>query len=73
MYRRPKSLEVLLAIRTAMSEEAGHDISTFVEMIRSGILPGDKSKTVTRVDGEFCEELQPEEVPAPSKVNISDE
>ena len=56
-----------------MSEEAGHDISTFVEMIRSGILPGDKSKTVTRVDGEFREELQAEEVRAPSKVNISDE
>ena len=56
-----------------MSEEAGYDISTFVEMIRSGVLPGDKSKTVTRVAGEFCEELQPEEVPAPSEVNISDE
>ena len=56
-----------------MSGEAGHDISTFVEMVRSGVRPEKRSTTVTRVAGEFCEELQPEEVPAPSEVNISDE
>jgi|GEM_PF-3175816 len=56
-----------------MSEEASHDISTFVEMIRSGVRPQDRPKVVTRVDGELCEEMQNEEVTAPSEINISEQ
>jgi len=56
MYRRPKSLEVILAIRKTMSEEADHDIPTFVEMIRTGVLPTDSGRTVTREEGPLCEE-----------------
>ena len=56
-----------------MSEEAGYDISTFIEMARSGVRPEEKTTTVTLVNGELCEELQAEEVAAPSEVNISDE
>ena len=73
MYRRPKSLEVILAIRTAMSEEAGHDIPTFVEMIRTGSGPSGNARTVTRVEGELCDEPRPERVAEPSQVPISDE
>lgn len=73
MYRRPKSLEVILAIRTAMSEEAGHDIPTFVEMVRTGVRPADNARTVTRVEGELRDEAMPESIADPSKVAVSDE
>jgi len=73
MYRRPKSLEVILGIRTAMSEEAGFDIPTFVEIVRTGERPSDKSRTVTRVDGEPCVEMRPETVVETQKVKLSQE
>ena len=34
MYRRPKFLEVLLAIREQMSREADYDVDLFAEMVR---------------------------------------
>ncbi len=40
MYRRPKFLEVLHAIREDMSREADYDVDLFAEMVRSGIRPG---------------------------------
>ncbi len=73
MYRRSKSLEVILAIRTAMSEEAGHDIPTFVEMVRTGVAPVDNARTVTRVEGKLRDELLPERIAERSKAAISDE
>ena len=73
MYRRPKSLEVILAIRTAMSEEAGHDIPTFVEMLRTGVAPVDNARTVTRVEGDLHDERVPETIAEPSQAAISDE
>jgi hypothetical protein len=73
MYRRPKSLEVILAIRTAMSEEAGYDIRTFFEMVRTGVRPADNGRTVTRVEGSHCDEPQPHAVSEPAQVDVSDQ
>lgn len=39
MYRRPKFLEVLHAIREDMSREADYDVDLFAEMVRSGLRP----------------------------------
>lgn len=36
MYRKPKFLEVLHAIREEMSREADFDVDLFAEMVRSG-------------------------------------
>jgi hypothetical protein len=39
MYRRPKFLEVLHAIRERMSREVDYDVDLFAEMVRSGVKP----------------------------------
>lgn len=39
MYRRPKFLEVLHAIREEMSREVDYDVDLFAEMVRSGARP----------------------------------
>ena len=39
MYRRPRFLEVLHAIREEMSREADYDVDLFAEMVRSGVQP----------------------------------
>ena len=39
MYRRPRFLEVLHAIREEMSREADYDVDLFAEMVRSGARP----------------------------------
>lgn len=39
MYRRPKFLEVLHAIREEMSREVDYDVDLFAEMVRSGLRP----------------------------------
>lgn len=36
MYRRSKSLEILLDVRRQMARDADFDVDLFVEMIRSG-------------------------------------
>jgi hypothetical protein len=36
MYRRPRSLEILLRIREEMAREADFDVDLFVERLRSG-------------------------------------
>jgi hypothetical protein len=36
MYRRPRFLEILIAIREEMARDADFDVDLFVEMIRSG-------------------------------------
>lgn len=40
MYRKPRFLEELHAIREEMSRECDYDVDLFVEMIRSGKRPG---------------------------------
>lgn len=48
MYRRPRSLEVLLTIREEMAREADYDVDFFVEMVRTGIQPAtDKRYSIT--------------------------
>ena len=39
MYRKPKFLEVLHALREEMSREADYDVELFAEMVRSGVRP----------------------------------
>ena len=39
MYRRPRFLEELHAIREEMSREADYDVELFAEMVRSGTAP----------------------------------
>jgi len=39
MYRKPKFLEELHAIREEMSREADYDIELFADMVRSGHRP----------------------------------
>ena len=39
MYRKPKFLEVLHAIREEMSREADYDLELFAEAVRSGARP----------------------------------
>ncbi len=39
MYRRPKFLEILHAIREEMSREVDYDVDLFAEMVRSGARP----------------------------------
>ena len=51
MYRRPKFLELLLAIRREMALEADYDIDLFVEGVR---------KAPARVNGKTFSESQPD-------------
>ena len=39
MYRKPRFLEMLHAIREEMSREADYDVELFAEMTRSGLRP----------------------------------
>lgn len=48
MYRRPKFLEVLHAIREDMSREADYDVDLFAEMVRSGVRPAHGPQRVIR-------------------------
>jgi hypothetical protein len=48
MYRRPKFLEVLHAIREEMSREADYDVDLFTEMVRSGNQPQHGPQRVIR-------------------------
>lgn len=48
MYRRPKFLEVLHAIREEMSREVDYDVDLFAEMVRSGIRPSHGPERVIR-------------------------
>ena len=70
MYRRPKFLEVLHAIREQMSREVDYDVDLFAEMIRSGVRPAHGPERVIRgirtraLRDEVEEELEaPEEKP----------
>lgn len=43
MYRKPRFLKVLHAIREQMSREVDYDVDLFVEMVRAGERAGAKS------------------------------
>ncbi|HEY0407541.1 MAG TPA: hypothetical protein VGC89_17535 [Pyrinomonadaceae bacterium] len=64
MYRKPRFLEMLHAIREEMSRDADYDVDLFAEMVRSGARPvhgaernirGYKSRA-PRVEAETQEE-----------------
>ena len=48
MYRRPKFLEVLHAIREEMSREVDYDVDLFAEMVRSGVRPAHGLERIIR-------------------------
>ena len=48
MYRRPKFLEVLHAIREEMSREVDYDVDLFSEMVRSGVRPSHGPERIIR-------------------------
>jgi hypothetical protein len=48
MYRRPKFLEVLHAIREKMSREVDYDVDLFAEMVRSGVRPSHGPERIIR-------------------------
>jgi hypothetical protein len=48
MYRRPKFLEVLHAIREEMSRDVDYDVDLFAEMVRSGVRPAHGPERVIR-------------------------
>lgn len=48
MYRKPRFLEVLHAIREEMSREADYDVDLFAEMVRSGTAPQHGPERVIR-------------------------
>jgi hypothetical protein len=48
MYRRPKFLEVLHAIREEMSREVDYDVDLFAELVRSGIRPSHGPERIIR-------------------------
>ena len=48
MYRRPKFLEVLHAIREEMSREVDYDVDLFAELVRSGIRPAHGPERIIR-------------------------
>lgn len=48
MYRRPKFLEVLHAIREHMSREVDYDVDLFAEMVRSGVRPAHGPERIIR-------------------------
>jgi len=48
MYRKPRFLEVLHAIREEMSREADYDVDLFAEMVRLGVAPQHGPERVIR-------------------------
>jgi hypothetical protein len=70
MYRRPKFLEVLHAIREKMSRDVDYDVDLFAEMVRSGVRPSHGPERIIRgvrtraLSAEIEEDLEvPEERP----------
>lgn len=70
MYRRPKFLEVLHAIREKMSRDVDYDVDLFAEMVRSGVRPAHGPERIIRgvrtraQSAEIQEDLQePDERP----------
>jgi hypothetical protein len=76
MYRKPRFLEVLHAIREEMSREADYDVDLFTEMVRSGARPthgaerhirGFKSRAERADTGTANVEAEEAEVPPQPK------
>jgi hypothetical protein len=70
MYRKPRFLEALHAIREEMSREADYDVDLFAEMVRSGVRPthgpernirGYKSRAAREQDSSSIVETPPQD------------
>ena len=61
MYRRPRFLEVLHAIREDMSREVDYDVDLFSEMVRSGVRPAHGPERIIRgIRTRALREVEPE-------------
>ena len=72
MYRRPKFLEVLHAIREKMSRDVDYDVDLFAEMVRSGVRPTHGPERIirgvrTRAQPDEIQEELPESDARPKK------
>jgi hypothetical protein len=76
MYRKPRFLEVLHAIREEMSREADYDVDLFAEMVRSGArslhgperhIRGFKSRAQQVVEDDEAATAAAVEAPAPPR------
>jgi hypothetical protein len=72
MYRRPKFLEVLHAIREKMSRDVDYDVDLFAEMVRSGARPKHGPERIirgvrTRAQPDEIQEAVDEPVVRPKK------
>ena len=83
MYRRPKFLEVLHAIREQMSRDVDYDVDLFTEMVRSGVRPAHGPERIIRgvrtralrdeiqVDSEAASALNDREAPPKKRARKS--
>ncbi len=67
MYRKPRFLEELHAIREEMSREADYDVELFAEMVRSGATPRHGPVRNIRGFRSRAPRAEPEAKPAPKK------
>ena len=72
MYRRPKFLEVLHAIREKMSRDVDYDVDLFAEMVRSGVRPKHGPERIirgvrTRAQADEIQEDREEPLEKPKK------
>ena len=65
MYRKPRFLEELHAIREEMSREADYDVELFAELVRSGTAP--RHGPVRNIRGFRSRAPRAEEGPAPKR------
>ncbi len=67
MYRRPKFLEVLHAIREKMSRDVDYDVDLFAEMVRSGVKPKHGPERIIRGVRTRAEPAETEDFEAPEE------
>ena len=60
MYRKPRFLEMLHAIREEMSREADYDVELFAEMARTGARPPPRRRGLARSEAGAPEEARGE-------------
>ena len=68
MYRKPRFLEELHAIREEMSREADYDVELFAEMVRSGAAPRHgPARNIRGLRSHAPRAGEPDAKPAPKK------
>jgi hypothetical protein len=59
MYRRPKFLEILIAIREDMARQADYDTDLFAEMVRADLRPSRLKSYSVAENGEPVPDASP--------------